>query len=137
MSNIKVHFSSETNEWATPIAFFNELNKEFNFTLDPCATADNAKCDRYYTQSDNGLIKSWDNQTVFCNPPYGREIKHWVKKASEAVGGGSSDVDTSSNLYNLFPRLYLQQIRDTVYSWSVKVWGLQEQCPIPKYGCCF
>ena len=87
MKNKNVHFSSQTNEWATPQNFFDELNQEFKFTLDPCATKQNAKCSKYYTQTDNGLSESWDNETVFCNPPYGREIKHWVKKASEAVGG--------------------------------------------------
>ena len=88
MTNTKIHFSSQTNEWSTPQEFYDKLNHEFNFTLDPCATLDNAKCNKYYTQSDDGLVKSWDNETVFCNPPYGREIKKWVKKASEAVGGG-------------------------------------------------
>jgi len=82
-----IHFSSKTNEWSTPQDFFNELNKEFNFTLDPCATEENAKCKKFYTQGDDGLLQSWDNEIVFCNPPYGREIKHWVKKASEAKDG--------------------------------------------------
>lgn len=85
MSNLKVHFSSNTNEWATPQEFFDELNKEFNFTLDPCATRENAKCAKFFTQEDDGLSQSWDNEIVFCNPPYGRQIKHWVKKASEAA----------------------------------------------------
>lgn len=84
---MNVHFSSKTNEWATPLDFFNKLNEEFNFTLDPCATKQNAKCKKFYTIKDNGLIKSWDNEIVFCNPPYGDEIKNWVKKASEARGG--------------------------------------------------
>lgn len=85
--NMKVHYSSHSNEWSTPQAFYDELNKEFNFTLDPCADATNHKCPKYYTQEDDGLSKTWDNEVVFCNPPYGREIKHWVKKASETVGG--------------------------------------------------
>lgn len=84
---MNIHFSSNSNEWATPQDFFDALDKEFNFTLDPCATKENAKCVKFYTQEDNGLIQSWDNEIVFCNPPYGREIKHWVKKASEATGG--------------------------------------------------
>lgn len=84
---MNVHFSSQSNEWSTPQTFFDELNKEFNFTLDPCATKENAKCVKFYTKEDNGLTQSWDSEIVFCNPPYGREIKHWVKKASESVGG--------------------------------------------------
>lgn len=84
---MNIHFSSQSNEWATPPNFFDILNKEFNFTLDPCATKENAKCAKFYTMEDDGLSKSWDNEIVFCNPPYGREIKNWVKKASEAKGG--------------------------------------------------
>lgn len=137
MSNLQVHFLSQTNEWATPQDFFDELNSEFNFTLDPCATDDNHKCDKYYTKEDNGLLQSWDNERVFCNPPYGREIKHWVKKASEAVGGGSSDADTSSYRHNLLSRLYLQQSRDTFYSRTIEVWKLKKLSPVPKYGSCF
>jgi phage N-6-adenine-methyltransferase len=82
-----VHFSSATNEWATPQDFFDQLNAEFQFTLDPCATEENAKCAKFYTEKDDGLVQSWDNERVFCNPPYGRAIGHWVKKASEARGG--------------------------------------------------
>lgn len=85
--NTDLHFSSKTNEWSTPQSFFDTLNKEFNFTLDPSSTKENAKCAKFYTEEDNGLIQSWDNEVVFCNPPYGRELKQWVKKASEAEGG--------------------------------------------------
>lgn len=84
---MSVHFSSKTNEWATPQDFFDQLNQEFHFTLDPCATDNNHKCDKYFTVKDDGLTQSWDNEIVFCNPPYGRELKHWVKKASKAKGG--------------------------------------------------
>lgn len=83
-----VHFSSKTPEWATPQAFFDVLNKEFRFTLDPCATQENAKCAKFYTEKDDGLSKSWAGERVFCNPPYGRTIGQWVKKCLE--GGGRS-----------------------------------------------
>lgn len=78
---MSVHFSSKTNEWTTPKDFYEILHKEFNFTLDPCATKNNSKCKKFYTKDDNGLTKDWSNETVFMNPPYGREIKHWIKKA--------------------------------------------------------
>lgn len=81
--NTELMFSSKTPEWATPQYLFNELNGEFNFTLDPCATKENAKCKKFYTKQDNGLIQDWGGYNVFCNPPYGSEIKHWVKKCSE------------------------------------------------------
>lgn len=84
---IKAMLSSEKMDWTTPQDFFDALNGEFNFTLDPCATSENTKCEKYYTEKDDGLSQSWDNEVVFCNPPYGREIGKWVKKASEAEGG--------------------------------------------------
>ena len=55
----KVHFSMESNEWETPQELYDELNKEFGFTLDPCCTKESAKCDKYYTEEDNGLIQDW------------------------------------------------------------------------------
>lgn len=76
-------FSSNTNEWATPQAFFDALDAEFHFDLDPCATESNAKCKRFYTIEDNGLTKDWGGARVFCNPPYGRGIGKWVKKCAE------------------------------------------------------
>lgn len=82
-----VHFSSETDQWATPQAFFDELNKIYKFTLDVCAEAHNTKCKRFITPEVDGLQVGWDNETVWMNPPYGREIGKWVKKASEAKGG--------------------------------------------------
>jgi len=84
---MNVHFSSETNEWSTPQDFFDQLNKEFKFNLDPTSTKENAKCKKFFTEKDNGLEKSWDGFRVFCNPPYGREIGKWVKKGSESMGG--------------------------------------------------
>jgi len=85
--NKDLHFSSQSNEWSTPQDFFNELNKEFNFNLDPCANTKNHKCDMWFNEEEDGLSKSWDNSRVFCNPPYGRKLKNWVKKASETKGG--------------------------------------------------
>ena len=77
----KAMFSSQRSDWETPQDLFDKLNAEFNFTLDPCASADNAKCQKYFTQEQDGLKQNWQGETVFCNPPYGREIKKWVSKA--------------------------------------------------------
>ena len=87
-----VHYSSKTNEWSTPQDFFDELDKEFNFTLDPCATSENAKCNKYFTVEDDGLKQDWSNDVVFMNPPYGREIKYWVQKAYEESLKGATVV---------------------------------------------
>lgn len=83
--NTDVMFSSKTDQWATPQYFYDELNGEFNFTLDPCADHFNHKCEKYFTKEVNGLSQSWSGERVFCNPPYGREIGGWVKKCYEEV----------------------------------------------------
>jgi phage N-6-adenine-methyltransferase len=76
--------SSKSNEWATPRELFDKLNSEFSFTLDPCATAENAKCPKFFTKEQDGLKQEWGGERVFMNPPYGREIGKWVKKAYES-----------------------------------------------------
>ncbi len=78
---MSVHFSSKTDLWSTPQDFYDKLNEEFGFTLDSCATPENAKCKMFYTKEDDGLSRSWKGWTVFMNPPYGREIGKWVEKA--------------------------------------------------------
>ena len=74
-------FSSKSKEWETPKAFFDGLDKFYNFTLDPCATPESAICKKFYTKEDDGLSKDWGGHNVFVNPPYGREIKKWIKKS--------------------------------------------------------
>ena len=59
-------FTSNSDEWATPQELFDELNKEFNFNLDPCATEDNAKCENFYTLQENGLEQSWGGIQRVC-----------------------------------------------------------------------
>ncbi len=83
MGNLRFMFSSKTDEWATPQEFFDKLNEEFHFTLDPCALPANAKCRRFYTPVEDGLSQDWGGETVFCNPPYGRAIHRWIRKCSE------------------------------------------------------
>jgi site-specific DNA-methyltransferase (adenine-specific) len=74
-------FSSASDNWSTPQDFYDLLNREFNFTLDPCASDDNHKTERYLTEKDDGLKQEWHG-SVYCNPPYS-QIKEWVKKAYE------------------------------------------------------
>ncbi len=81
-------YSSKTPEWETPQGLFDDLDREFGFTLDACATDENAKVPgRYFTKAQDGLVQDWDRQIVWMNPPYGGEIGRWVRKASEARGG--------------------------------------------------
>ena len=83
MPNIDVHFSSETNEWETPEELFSLLNNFFKFNLDAASTDENAKCERHFTIEDDGLSQDWGGNTVWLNPPYGRELGKWVKKSYE------------------------------------------------------
>jgi site-specific DNA-methyltransferase (adenine-specific) len=77
----KVMFSSKSKVWETPQELYDYLSYDYKFTLDPCASANNTKCKKFYTEDDDGLTKSWEGETVFMNPPYGRDIKKWLKKA--------------------------------------------------------
>ena len=80
-NKLTVHFMSESNEWTTPQWLFEALKAEFDFTLDPCSTHENAKCARHFTVQENGLAQDWSNDVVFMNPPYGSQIKLWMGKA--------------------------------------------------------
>jgi len=85
-------FSSATDNWATPQHFFDALERMYGkFDLDPCASADNAKCQRYFTKDDNGLAQHWSGN-VFCNPPYGRVIGDWVEKSYRMATGSTTVV---------------------------------------------
>jgi phage N-6-adenine-methyltransferase len=85
--NTEVMFSSKTDEWETPQKLFEDLDKEFNFTTDVCATDENKKCDYYFTKAIDGLHMAWAGK-CWMNPPYGKEIGKWVKKAYEEVKRG-------------------------------------------------
>ena len=81
--NTDVMFSGRTDMWETPAAFFRALDAEFHFTVDVCAVPENAKCKVFYTPEQDGLVQNWGG-CCWCNPPYGRGIGKWVKKAAEA-----------------------------------------------------
>jgi phage N-6-adenine-methyltransferase len=92
MKDLAVHFSSETCEWSTPQWLFDALAREFAFTLDPCATRENAKCPRFFTREDDGLVQDWGDEVVFMNPPYGAAIGRWMRKAYESSRAGATVV---------------------------------------------
>ncbi len=84
----KVHYSSKKYDYGTPKKLYDKLDKEFRFTVDVCATKKNAKHINYWNRKDNGLIQDWRGHSCFMNPPYGSEIKKWVKKAAESNARG-------------------------------------------------
>ena len=89
--NNDLMFSSKTDLWSTPQDFFDKLNAIHGFETDVCASTDNAKCIKYFTAEDDGLIQQWDG-VCWMNPPYGREIKAWMKKAYESSLTGAKVV---------------------------------------------
>lgn len=91
VSKMKVHYSSKNVVWETPQGFFEKYNAIFNFDIDVCALPENAKCVRYFTPEIDGLKQDWKG-TCWMNPPYGREIYHWMKKAYESHLNGATVV---------------------------------------------
>ena len=87
-----VHFSSQRHDWTTPQDFFDKLDAEFGFTLDPCCLHETAKCAKHFTPEEDGLAQDWSGDVVFMNPPYGREIGKWVRKAYDESQRGATVV---------------------------------------------
>ena len=84
-----IMLSTGKDDWETPQDLFDRLNRKYQFTLDPCATPQNTKCQKYFTIQDDGLLQNWKGHTVFCNPPYSKRSKDnpgqeaWIQKAYE------------------------------------------------------
>mgnify|MGYP001680652386 CR=1 FL=1 len=113
-------FTSNTDLWATPQEFFDKLNQEFWFTLDPCATPENAKCKKFYTKDQDWLAQSRDNEVVFCNPPYWREIKKRVEKWCFSRGGWSLCFYQQEQIQSDFTILFIEMLKSGLLK---VVWG--------------
>ncbi len=83
--------TSNTDLWSTPRDFFDDYNAIYQFDVDVCATAENALCAKFYSPEEDGLSKEW-NDVCWMNPPYGREIGKWMKKAYESSLHGATVV---------------------------------------------
>lgn len=85
----RVLFSSASVEWYTPTKLYQQFVRRWGpFTLDPCATKRTTKCQKFYTQEQDGLLQSWAGEGVFCNSPYGRQgegAAPWVEKGFNSV----------------------------------------------------
>lgn len=80
----KALLSTGKDDWETPLEFFEKLDGEFRFTLDPCCTEKTAKCKKFYTEKENGLLQDWSGEIVFCNPPYSAKLQdEFIKKCYE------------------------------------------------------
>ena len=91
MAGFARKFESATVEWPTPQDLFDEINREFNFTTDVAATDENAKCKNYYTKEQDGLKQEWRG-VCWMNPPYGRAMTEWLKKAIKETWNGTTTV---------------------------------------------
>ena len=91
MAGFAKKFESATVEWPTPQDLFDKLDAEFGFTTDVAATPDNAKCKHYYTQEQDGLKQTWRG-VCWMNPPYGRAMVDWLKKAIRETWNGTTTV---------------------------------------------
>ena len=109
----KVNKSLESIVWGTPIELFDPIDKEFRFTLDVCAISENAKCERFFTPQDDGLAQSWENEVCWCNPPYGKDVVKWCKKALAESKRGATTVllipcKTNTNWWHDFVMPYAE-----------------------------
>ena len=128
-----VMYSSRTDLWETPQEFFNQLNDEFHFTLDVCAVHQNAKCENYYTPEQDGLKKPWMG-TIWCNPPYGRQIGEWVRR------GFFSSIEGNTVVMLLPARTDTRWFHDYIYNRSeirfikgrLKFGGSRNSAPFPS-----
>ncbi|MPQ36945.1 adenine methyltransferase [Lactobacillus plantarum] len=95
----KALFTSNKEDWETPQDFYDRLNAKYHFEWDLAASDDNAKCSCYFTRDDNSLEQDWEGLSgnLFLNPPYGRELKLWVKKAA------TTGLKDKQNLVMLIP----------------------------------
>ncbi len=135
MSNLAVHFSDKRPDWATPEDFFKQIDKEFSFTLDPCASDINHKCKNYYTKEQDGLLLPWTGN-VFVNPPYGNAINMWVRKAYLEIQS-----DNCETVVGLFPsRTDTGWFHDYIYNRSeirflrgrIRFEGADHSAPFPS-----
>lgn len=131
-------FTSKTDMWETPQEFFNALDEEFHFTLDACAVPENKKCEKFYSPDQNGLKQPWTG-TVWCNPPYGRQIGMWIKKGLESSKCGATVVmllpartDTAWFHNYIYAKAEIRFIRG-----RLKFGGSKWSAPFPSMICVF
>ncbi|WP_205904891.1 DNA N-6-adenine-methyltransferase [Deinococcus sp. S9] len=138
-NKMDVHFSSKDMTWTTPRDFFEELNLEFGFTLDAAASHENALCPRYFTKEDDALRQDWGDEIVFVNPPYGRELRHWVAKAAREAEKGyahrPADPCTTRHVVLARPHLRQSPRPGSVDSWTPQVWRRNVPGSLPKRRC--
>lgn len=129
----KALLSSNTGEWETPQAFFDRLNWKYHFTLDAAATAENAKCQKFFTKEDDGISRNWGGgEIVWCNPPYGREIGKWVKKGYEESKAAVVVMLLPARTDTAWYHDYCTKGRITFVRGRLKFGGVKNSAPFPS-----
>jgi phage N-6-adenine-methyltransferase len=132
---MSVHFSSKSDEWATPQDFYDKLNAEFCFTLDAAARPETAKCPQFFTAENSALDKPWQTGgAVFCNPPYSRGLQaKFIRKGFEESNTGKTVVfliparpDTAIWHDVIFPHAEVRFVRG-----RIKFSGHKNAAPFP------
>ena len=131
--NADLFFSSKSDLWSTPQELFDGLDREFHFDIDVCATPENAKCARYFTEEQDGLTQTWSG-TVWCNPPYGKTISKWIQKGAESAENGATvvmllPVRTNTNWFHdlVYEKAEIRFIRG-----KLKFGGFHSTAPFPS-----
>lgn len=133
-------FSSTTDEWATPQGFFDELNEEFRFTLDPAASEENHKCEKFFTKEQNGLDRSWGGLHGILQSALragDREV------GTESVGGARKTrqhhcyAAPGADGYPMVSQIHLWQSRDPFCARAAEIRRGGVECAVPQHGCDF
>lgn len=134
MKGQKTLFSSASEEWATPQELFDKLNEEFCFTLDPCATDQNHKCEQYFTKEQDGLKMDWGGATRVLQSAIWKEPERVGKKMLHGRAerrNGRRHADSGADGHTVFSRLHTAQIRSPFHPWTPEVWGSGKRCAVP------
>jgi len=130
--NTELMFSSKTDLWSTPQDFFDIWNERYHFTLDVCATHENAKCANYFTKEQDALKQDWDG-VCWMNPPYGRAIKHWIKKAyEESLRGATVVCLIPSRTDTIYWHEFVMKGDITFIKGRLKFGGSKNAAPFPS-----
>lgn len=157
----KLMFSSKTDNWATPQEFYDWINKMYNFNLDPCCDTYNCKTEigfwhdeglnwlqeRWTILENNKYDKNWEywldlresqRTRVFCNPPYWRELKDWVAKASEEIKKDYCDlivmlIPARTDTKYFHEYIYKKEnVEIEFLKWRLKFWDSKNSAPFPS-----
>lgn len=131
-------FTSNTDLWATPQELFDKLDAQYHFETDVCALPENAKCERFFTPELDGLKQEWTG-VCWMNPPYGRQIGAWVRKAYESARDNLATVvcllpartDTAWYHDYVLPYAHVTFVRGRIKFGGGETWSA-----FPERDCC-